>query len=786
LDEGLGTSGFLDEALCRVGEDAAAVEIPVADETGRQIGPYRVLRELGRGGMGAVYLAERIDGEFRRQVALKILKSGMNTDEVIRRFRNERQILATLAHPNIAELYDGGTTDDGQPYFVMEYVDGVSIDEYCDRRALPARERLELFLRVCSAVQHAHESFVVHRDIKPGNILVTAAAEPKLLDFGIAKLLDADSDISTVRTDSGVRPMTPDYASPEQVSGEPITAGSDVYSLGVVLYKLLTGRRPYQLKTHADAELRRVICEEEPPRPSVAARHERRRLSADLDHIILKAIRKRRQWRYSSVEELAQDIRRHLEGQPVRARQGTFAYRFGKFVRRHAQRVAVGLLVFIGFAGFAAREHQRRQVWQEREKASAISRFLQGLFEQADPNTAPGGLTVRQVLDTGATKIDELRNRPELQAMYLETIGGVYRSLGLYDQSIPLLERALATRRALHGEEHVDVAESLDDLGEAVYYKGDLDAAESYYRRALQMRRRLLGADHPDVAESSSNLGVLLEDKGDYQNAEPLLRDAVRIYRRHEGDRSSLTASSLNNLAVLLHDKGDLEQAERMYRDAAEVWRAAHGLAHPQVATALNNVAVVLADREQYVEAERYYREALAMREQLYDENHPDRLQSINALGVILFLRGDPRAAEPYFRTAVEGRRRVLGADNVSTALSELNLARVALEVDDPRRAEALARGALATLHKKLPEPGSWQVGLAEVVLGASLSAQGHDQDAEALLIRGHTALKAKRGVRAAVTREAVQRVVQHYQRKGAPDKAEAFRVDSQAEAPRL
>jgi tetratricopeptide (TPR) repeat protein/predicted Ser/Thr protein kinase len=775
LEHSLRTAGFLDQSLCRLEGEATAFEPPPSDDTGRQVGPYRILRELGRGGMGAVYLAERADGEYRRQAALKILKRGLDADDVIRRFRTERQILATLAHPNIAELYDGGTTDDDQPYFVMEYVDGVPIDEYCDRHNLSTPRRLELFLQVCAAVQHAHESFVVHRDIKPSNILVTTAGRPKLLDFGIAKLLHADTSSSVARTESGVRPMTPDYASPEQVLGQPIAAASDVYSLGVLLYKLLSGHRPYQLKTHTEAELRRVICEEDPLKPSLRAGP--RRLSRDLDDVTLKAMHKQRERRYSSVDELAHDVRRHLDGRPVRARDGTLSYRLSKFVRRRAGSLAAATAVITALLGVGAREHQlRHEASRERDKAQEVALFLKGLLEQSDPNTAPGGLTVRQVLDEGARRIDVLGHRPELQAVYLETIGGSYRSLGLYDQALPMLERALATRRALYGEAHVEVAESLDDVGEAHYYRGDLESAETHYRQALAMRRRLLGNDHPDVAESASNLGVLLTDKEDYAAAEPLLREALGLYRRHGGDRSAQTASSLNNLAVLLHDRGALEEAERMYREAAEVWRAIHGRSHPQVATALNNVAVVLLDREAYAEAERYYREALDMRRQLYQPDHPELLQSINALGVVLYWRGDHASAAPLFATAVESRRRVLGPDNMATAMSELNLARVHLEGGAVARAEALARTALATLQKKLPETGSWQVGLAEVVLGASLGAQGHREAAEALLVRGHAALKVKRGARAAVTREAARRLLEYYDKSGQPDRARAFR----------
>ncbi len=511
------------------------LDCPVADlhgppavvVEGKRIGPYRVVRELGRGGMGAVFLAARADGEYDRQVAVKVLKRGLDTAEIVHRFRTERQILANLGHPYIAELYEGGTTEDHRLYFVMEHIEGEPIDRYCDARRGTIRQRIELFRKVCSAVQFAHQSLVVHRDLKPGNILVTADGEPKLLDFGVAKLLDPETGEPVTATAAGLRLMTPEYASPEQVRGEPITTTSDVYSLGVMLYELLTGHRPHRLKAWQAEEVKRVICEQEPEKPSTAVsrveevraeagaivtltpeavsrvrgeepRRLRRLLSGDLDSIVLRALRKEPQYRYASVEQLSKDLRRHLEGRPVRARKGTFAYRTGKLLRRRGKELAAAAAALL-LAGVAVdRESQQRHTACERDRAQRISGFLVELFKVSDPSEARGNsVTAREILDRSAARIEqELEKDPELRAALMTTIGEIYGNLGLYSEATQLLETALAQRQQLHGETHLEVAETLDVLVGLLYQKGELEGAEAL-------------------------------DQGDYDGAESFIREAL-------------------------------------------------------------------------------------------------------------------------------------------------------------------------------------------------------------------------------------------------------------------
>ncbi|HUF28815.1 MAG TPA: serine/threonine-protein kinase, partial [Gemmatimonadaceae bacterium] len=501
---------------------------------GERIGPWELVEELGRGGMGVVYRARRADAEYEREVAIKLL-GGIRTSEHLRRFRVERQILAGLEHPNIAHLIDGGTTPRGVPWVAMELVHGMPLDRYCDAHGLGVEQRLALFLDVCAAVRIAHRHLVVHRDLKPANILVTADGTPKLLDFGIAKLLASGvGDVG--ETGTAVRLLTPAYASPEQLRGEPVTVATDVYGLGVILFQLLTGRLPHELAGKTLGEIERLVCEEEPQRPSTVAASPAlgRRLRGDLDTIVLTAVKKDQHRRFESVERLADDIQRHLTGRPVRARGDTRKYRLGKFVRRHRVGVAATVAAAAALAVFAvAMGVQARRLAIERDAATLarthaeqVAGLLTGIFEVADPSQSRGeSVTARELLDEGARRVEaDLADQPELQAAMMRLIGGVYHGLGLESRARPLLERALAQYRALHGDEHGEVATSQMALAYTLQDLGDLAGAEPLYRDALATRRRLHGAEHPLVSESLSGLAYLIETQGDQTDAELLFR----------------------------------------------------------------------------------------------------------------------------------------------------------------------------------------------------------------------------------------------------------------------
>ncbi|MEM8933579.1 MAG: serine/threonine-protein kinase, partial [Acidobacteriota bacterium] len=509
------------------------------------IGPYRLIERIGRGGMGEVFLARRDDEAFDKRVAIKLLRRGADHDELSRRFRRERQILASLEHPNIAQLLDGGTTPDDQPYLVMELVHGEPIDRYCRRLDLDIDGRLDLFLTICDAIQFAHQNLVVHRDLKPGNILVTADGTPKLLDFGIAKLLQPETfPLTVLPTRTGLTPMTPAYASPEQVRGQAVTTASDVYALGVLLYELLAGRRPYEVDAGNLDTLVDAICHKTPPKPSSAVRvgaAERangssqdtarleRRLSGDLDAVILRALAKDPTERYASAAQLRDDLRRHLDGHPVRARRPTPIYHAAKFVRRHRWAVAGVTFVFLALVSFLVvlldqqrrliEENQRRVL--EQRRAETVSGWMFELFELSAPSRARGErVTARELLDKGAREIvDEFADQPELSAELMGTMGATYAQLGLYPEGIELLRRSVDLHDATGTAEPAVLAGRLQQLADALADLGEYTEALPIARRALVLRRAVDAADRGDEADSLARLGHLYDLMGDYRRA---------------------------------------------------------------------------------------------------------------------------------------------------------------------------------------------------------------------------------------------------------------------------
>ena len=706
---GLGglVSAALDAEAPRVGE-------PIV---GRRFGPYRVVQELGRGGMAVVYAAVRDDDQYRKQVAIKLIKRGMDTEAIVGRFLNERQILANLEHPSIARLLDGGMSDDGLPYLVMEQVDGLPIDEFCRQQGLDLEPRLHLFQAVCRTVHFAHQNLVVHRDLKPSNILVTPAGEPKLLDFGIAKLLQAEGDSTPGAPQSlvGLRPMTPEYASPEQVQGRPLTTSSDVFALGVLLYQLLTGTRPFRIGSQSPREIERVVCEEEPPPPSQVETDDpalgsdsRRRLSGDLDTIVAKALRKRPERRYSSAEALAADLDRYLEGRPVIARRDTLGYRAGKFVRRNRWGVLTAAGVFLALlVAVVVTSNQARVANDQRAKAEAVADFLVDIFETNHPDKALGEtITARQLLEEGARRVEEVDDeRPEVRSMLLDTIGLAYFKLGLYERAEPLLVGALEARRRGSGGDGVsrELATSLGHVGDLLKAQGRYAEAESFHRRSLEVESRL-GDGPGHRAGALQRLAVAIYLQGRWLEAEETLRRAIVLWdaAADDGaeDAEDERSTALNDLALVLKSQGRLDEAESLYRQVLDDNRRRLGEGHPEIAANLNNLGELLRERGRCDEAIGLFERSLELKSTLYGESHPLRALGQHNLAGCYADHGRHQEAEQLYGSALALRREVLGSEHRLVASTLNNLARIFLDRREGERAEGLLREAL-TIHRQ-------------------------------------------------------------------------------------
>lgn len=768
-------SRFLEEAVV----DPRTMLAPSL--AGHVVGSYRLVSLIGQGGTGSVWLAERCDGRFRGRAAVKLLNVALLGRAGEERFKREGTILARLQHPRIAHLIDAGVSPAGQPYLVIEHVDGRTIDKYCDERALGIEARLHLFLEVLEAVAHAHANLIVHRDIKPPNVLVSTDGQVKLLDFGIAKLIQGDpewggaattSDPGALTREAGVG-LTPEYAAPEQLSGGAVTTAADVYALGVLLYVLLSGQHPAGRALRSPATLIRAIVDTEPLRPSDAvvsaavpddalAGHAkqcgttttrlRRTLRGDLDTIVARSLKKNAAERYHSVGALADDIRRFLRHEPISARPDTLRYRTATFVRRHRGGVAATAAVVLLIAGLTAVHTSRLSAARDRAeretvKAVKVSELLMGLLTSADPYTIrdkPEEPTLRAVLDGGAEQVQkELAEEPELQAEMLTMMGRTYRRLGAYDKSRQLLEQALASGRKAFGAEDVHVAQTLDYLGVVLADKGDYAGAARMLEQALGMRRKLLGADHADVAVSLAELGRVYQDRGLNESAEPLHREALEIRRRVLGDHDKETAVSQSDLASVLRLNGDLAGAETLLRQCLRTNIETRGADHPNTSATLHDLALIAATRGDYRSAELQLRQVLAAQRKTLGDRHPIVATTLNSLSRVLREQRRYDEAASVLEDAVGIARAALGGDHQLVAIYTLNLASVQLARKHPAAAEPLARDGLrirarapniVPSRRRTFREDDWSVDAARALLGSSLVALGRGREATALL----------------------------------------------------
>ena len=717
-----------------------------------RVGVYRLVREIGHGGTSLVFLAERDDGQFSQQVALKVLRPGRDSEIDHGRFRAERQILASLNHPNIARLLDGGVTEDGLPYLVMEYVDGVPIDRYCRAGALATSQRLQMFVTVAEATQYAHRSLVIHRDLKPSNILVTADGQVKLLDFGLAKLLAPNGHATVPLTTQ--RWMTPEYAAPEQVRGDPATTLTDVYQLGAVLYELLSEKLPFGTRERSAYELNRAILEDEPVPPSSAA--SRSELRGDLDAITGKALRKEPEQRYASAQDLADDVRRHLSGRPVLARKQTALYRARRFILRNrvAVAAAAALVVLLGAYASTVTVNARRaratlaRVEQEKSKAEGSTRFLVGLFSQAVPGLGPRDtITAQQLLERGERQAAALRDQPLAHAQMLSVLGTIHRNMRSFDKSEALLTEALRLRRASLGEEHVDVADNLYQLGMLARSRAHNDTARRLLRQALAIQTRLLGDEHPVTLETAMRLAHL----GSLEEVVAHDRRSLAISRRVNGPEHLATAEAMLRLGMSLRTRGHLAEAERELRGSLEMLERLTPSDHEAIARHLQHLASLMTAVGRLDEAEQLHRRQLMLQERLFGTSDTRLAGALRSLADVLMLKGEPDEAEQLIRRDVANHQRALGEDHIDYAWSLAELAWIAERRGRLAEAESLRRRELAIARRTYGAENANTAGTL-YHLGLVLIQEGKHDEAERALADASTFRARVAGADAPIT----------------------------------
>jgi len=700
--------------------------------SGGQIGTYRLLRVLGEGGMGQVWLAEQ-KAPIQRTVALKLIKAGMDTKAVVARFESERQALALMDHPNIAQVFEAGSTPEGRPYFVMEYVPGLPITEYCDKHRLAMKERLELFMQACDAVQHAHQKAIIHRDLKPSNVLVVQQGDkavPKIIDFGLAKAMARRLTENTVFTELGVLVGTPEYMSPEQADlrSQNIDTRTDVYSLGVILYELLVGALPFDAKMLRTAGLDailRTIREEPPPKPSTkvrlmgagsAASAERRseepnslarRLQGELDWIALKALEKERARRYGTASELAADVQRYLRNEPVVAGPASAAYRMRKYAARHwfgmaAAAVVAGLL--IAFA--VTQAVQLRRIQRERDRANRVTDFMTQMFRVVDPSEARGNtITAREVLDKASKEIDAgLAKDPELQAQLLYTMANVKMNLGLYRQAEEQFRRTVEIRQKTLGPNHVETLRATDRIALMLYRQGQYDRAVTLERETLEKLRKLYGTENGATLEAMNDYGLFLQASGNREEGERVDREAIDIERRVLGDDAPLTLTTMSNLAIVLHLRGRYAEAEQIFRTVYETRKRSLGAGAPDTITAGGNLALTIAAQGHLAEAEALDREMLQQLIRVLGPEHAFTLNVMNNLADVLISAGKLPEAEKLNRETLEISQRVLGSEHPETIITFANLCSTLATEGAGQQAEKMC-AQVVELRKKVLGP---------------------------------------------------------------------------------
>lgn len=733
----------------KIAEGAAAEQFfseEDPDLTGETIGAYTLTELLGEGGMGAVYLGKRNDGQFRHSVAIKLIRSGKNRIDIHNRFIRERQILAGLSHENIARLYDGGMSEDGIPYLIMEYVDGKPIDQYCDEKIYTVKQRIELFKSVCRAAGYAHKNLVIHHDLKPENILITRNGTVKIMDFGIARLMDrsvAGGNESGNQSESKF--LTFSNASPEQASGEKVTTTSDIYALGVLLYKLLCGVHPLPLrrrktkgqlidliKHHSPKSL--VQAFESLSESTQASIAEKRgtspkklcnQLNTDLNAIVLKCLSKAPHKRYQTADDLLQDLARYEKAYPLKAVDDSKTYVAKKYIARNAKPLiaatAFCLIALLSGLFYTYRMQQQRNIAQlEANKANQVTTFVLDLFKGSDPSTTGGDdVSARDLLNRGIERTEYLENQPAVKANMLEVLGRILMQLGEYDESHNLLSESIELRENHLGGNHIETVSSYEQMGTLLSARGDLFEARQVLERTLDQRKNIQGFDQSAMSEANAELAYVYRRLGMFDEAETLYRSLIETYRARLGENDPLTLKSLSSLGVTMHGKGELEEAEKIYRDVLTKREQLFDSAHPDLAMSYNNLGSLLLNRGQFEESEKYLTQSLEMRKSLFGDAHPKVALTTNNLGILKRNTGNLEEAEENFSRAMNINQELFGDKELQTAINMFSIAELHLMRENYQKAHELYRESNAIFQTQLPE-GSSFIARSEIGIGES------------------------------------------------------------------
>ena len=839
LDQDANGHSLLDRNIADIAQETLANAIP-ASLILKEFGPYRIMKLLGEGGMGVVYLAERRD--LGTEVAVKVLRDAWLSPARRERFASEQRTLAQLNHPLIARLYDADTLDDGTPWFVMEYVDGIPLTHYCRKNECSVEQRLQLFRSVCEAVQHAHGHAVIHRDLKPSNVLVKSDGSIRLLDFGISKQLES-LDLQVDQTMTGLRMMTPAYASPEQIRGDRVGISTDVYSLGVILYELLTGQLPFDLSGLTPAEAASIIAEHEPGKPSAASKRtidsdgnsHTRSLSlsktawADLDVLCLNAMHKDPHRRYRTVEALIRDVDHYLNGEPLEARPDTLDYRIGKFVRRNRRAVAATTVIFAVIVGliafFTVRLAKARDTaLAEAARTQRIQQFTANLFQGGDPAAGPSdSLRVITIVDRGVQEAKTLNHDPKVQAELYQNLGSIYQKLGKFEPADSLLRSALEQRKRLFGADSPEAAESLTALGLLRSDQAHLDEAEQLVRQGLEMAKRHLPPNHPALAKATLAYGKVLAERGSYDQAITALDEAVRLqsapgvapadlatslsaladahyraghydickslytrvlemHRQIYGERHPLVADDLGSLAAVQRDLGYYSEAERLDRQALEIAQSYYGNNHPKTAGCLTALAESLTYENKYDEAVSSLNQALAIQERVYGPAHPSVAETLNELGNVASMRDHLDEAEARFQRAADIYRAVYGDHHYLVAIALSNVAGITYDKKDYPRAEQLFRDVIRRYEETLPADNV-NLAIAHIKLGRALLHDNRYKDAEPETRAGYEILIKQSSPSTSFIHAARKDLAAEYEALNQPQQAARFRAELAAAA---